>query len=51
MIDPVTMFCIAWILNAGMPEGRLNVGDLIKDREKNIILEYNQKSVTIRKGI
>jgi hypothetical protein len=37
-----------WILNAGLPEARLHVHDVIEAREQKILVDTIQQSVTIR---
>lgn len=37
-----------WILNAGLPEARLHVHDVIEAREQKIITDTILQSVTIR---
>lgn len=41
------LFCM-WILNAGLPEARLHVHDVIEAREQKILVDTIQQSVTIR---
>jgi len=51
MWDPISIFYVAWVLNIGMPEARLNVSEVIESKEQKIIVEHISNSVTIREGI
>ena len=51
MLDPVSVFICMWIMNAGLPEGRLNVEDTLEAKEERIVIDNIMKSVTIREGI
>lgn len=48
MWDPMSVLFCMWILNAGLPEARLHVHDVIEAREQQVIIDTIQKSVTIR---
>ena len=48
MWDPLSVFFCMWILNAGLPEARLRVSDVIQANEQRVITETICKSVTIR---
>ena len=48
MWDPISVLFCMWILNAGLPEARLHVHDVIEAREQKIITDTILQSVTIR---
>jgi hypothetical protein len=51
MWDPVSIFAIMWNLNAGMPEARLRVNDVVEANESHIIVEHIANSSILREGI
>lgn len=51
MWDPISMFFCAWVLNAGMPDARLKVSDVIEANEQRIINDYIKSSAIIREGV
>lgn len=50
MWDPVSIFAICWALNAGLPEARLSVKEVIETKETIVIVECINKDVTLRSG-
>ena len=50
MWDPISLFYCMWILNTGLPNARLSVSEVIKNRQ-NIIIEDVSKTVILRKGV
>lgn len=51
MWDPISIFACAWILNIGLPDGRLSVNEVIKAKEQKVIVDNIQSSVKLREGI
>jgi len=51
MWDPISIFACMWILNAGLPEARLNVHKTIEANERRIFIEQMHKDVTLREGV
>jgi len=51
MWDPISIFYCMWVLNIGLPEGRLGVADSIQLKEEAIINRTIIDSTTIRGGI
>lgn len=49
MWDPISLFYCMWILNVNLPNGRLNVLDLIKDKEEAIFNNYIHNNTKLRK--
>lgn len=46
MWDPVSVFIIGWIMNIGLPPGRLEVSEVIKANQNTTINE-----VQLREGL
>lgn len=44
MWDPVSVFAICWMLNAGLPNARLNVDEVLALKEKSVL----NNTVTLR---
>lgn len=51
MWDPISIFYCMWVLNIGLPEGRLSVADSVQLKEEAIINKTIVDSTTIRGGI
>jgi len=51
MWDPISVFFCMWVLNIGLPEGRLNTVEHIKLKEQVIIDQTIVNSTTIRESI
>lgn len=51
MFDPISIFYIAWYLNAGLPDGRLNVKEVIEMRENAVIVEHISSEIKLRNGL
>lgn len=51
MWDPISIFYCMWVLNIGLPEGRLSVSEAILLKEEAIINKTIVESATIRGGI
>jgi len=51
MWDPISVFVCMWILNINLPNARLNVHDMIKDRENKILQDYYSNSISVRDGV
>jgi len=51
MLDPVSVFVCMWVLNAGLPNGRLAVKEVIETKENIIIVDSIIKSIIIREGL
>jgi len=47
MFDPISVFYCMWVLNSGLPDARLKVQDVVKDKENKPIVE----TVALRKGV
>jgi len=47
MFDPISVFYCMWILNSGLPDSRLRVQDVVRDKENKTIVE----TVTLREGV
>lgn len=47
MFDPISVFYCMWVLNSDLPDARLKVQDIIKDKENKTIVE----TVTLREGV
>lgn len=51
MFDPISIFYFAWILNAGLPNGRLNVEEIIQLKENTVIVEQINSEIKLRNGL
>lgn len=51
MWDPISIFYCMWVLNAGLPDARLNVVDVIEAKEQKIIVDSISDSVKLREGV
>lgn len=51
MWDPISVFFCMWVLNAGLPDARLNVVDVIEAKEQKIITDTIATSVILREGV
>jgi hypothetical protein len=36
MWDPISIFACMWVLNAGLPDARLKVDDVLKTNERSV---------------
>ena len=50
MWDPISIFFCAYILNIGMPDARLNVGEVIKANEERLVTETIIMDAKVREG-
>lgn len=50
MWDPVSVFMCMWVMNAGLPDARLKVEEVLKVKEEQIIVDHLSRQVTLREG-
>lgn len=51
MWDPISLFYIAWTLNAGLPDARLKVSEVIEMKENVVIVESINEQIKLREGL
>jgi hypothetical protein len=51
MWDPISLFYMMWVLNTGLPSARLNVVDVINDKENKIFIDTISEQVKLRDGV
>lgn len=44
MWDPISVFAVCWMLNAGLPDSRLTVEEVLIARERSVL----NNSITLR---
>jgi len=51
MFDPITTFAFMWLMNLGLPDGRLDVKSAIETKEVIIIVQGINNQITLREGL
>lgn len=51
MWDPISVFAICWMLNVGLPSGRLSVKEAIEIKENTVIVDSINSQIKLRSGL